>query len=179
MSQAGIINTSGGPVPPQVPTSFVTNSGTAIPVANILNVLATDTTSNFDNGITDTGSGNTVTILLTNRATNGITTVNATPTTLITLPLGAAGTYYVWGNAQAFASSIPGSSAFTFSGAYRTDGATATVLGTEYHDTFQDASMAASDVNLTASGNSAIFEVTGIAATNVSWNALLEFRQVN
>jgi len=180
MSQAGTIGGGGsGPLPPDVPTTFVTNSGNAIPAANILNILATDTTANNDNGINDTGAGNTVTILLTNRATNGISTVDGSTQNIITLPLGAAGTYMVYGNVQAFASSIPGSAAYSFSGAYRSDGVTATILGTEYHDTFQDASMSTTDIDLTATGNSAVLNVNGIAATNISWNALLEYRQVN
>ena len=53
MSQAGIVDFEG--THPQVPTSFVTNSGTAIPIGNVLEVLGI-------NGITTSGSGNTVTI---------------------------------------------------------------------------------------------------------------------
>lgn len=55
MSQSGLLNTTSGPMPPAVATSYVTDSGTAIPVANILNVLGGE-------GIDTTGSGNTVTI---------------------------------------------------------------------------------------------------------------------
>jgi hypothetical protein len=46
-----------GPTPPQIPTSFVTDNGIAVPVANILNVLGGD-------GCTTQGSGNTVTVIV-------------------------------------------------------------------------------------------------------------------
>ena len=49
-----------GPVPPAVPTSFVTNSGTAVPAANILNVLGS-TVAAGSTPFRSIGSGNTVT----------------------------------------------------------------------------------------------------------------------
>jgi hypothetical protein len=57
MSQAG----SGGQntVGPNVPTSFVTNSGTATPVANVVDIVG-------GSGITTMGGGNTIMISLTN-----------------------------------------------------------------------------------------------------------------
>jgi hypothetical protein len=54
MSQV-IKNLASGPVPPAVPTSFVTDSGTAIPAANILNVVG-------GTGTVTSGSGNTITV---------------------------------------------------------------------------------------------------------------------
>lgn len=55
MSQSGIINTTSGPVPSNVATTYVTDSGNAVPASNVLNVLGND-------GITTSGSGNTITV---------------------------------------------------------------------------------------------------------------------
>ncbi len=55
MSQAGKLNSSSGPVPPSVATSYQTDAGIAVPAANILNVFGGE-------GIDTSGAGNTVTI---------------------------------------------------------------------------------------------------------------------
>lgn len=60
MSQAGLLRVGTNILPPSVPTSFVTNSGTAVPVANILNVLGT-TVAAGSTPFRSIGSGNTVT----------------------------------------------------------------------------------------------------------------------
>lgn len=183
MSQAGDISSTSGPVPPQVPTSFVTDiNSPAIPAANILNEIGGQTSANANFGIrTDGSSGsNTLTVQLTNRQTATVTTADATPTTLLTFSLPAvAGTYYVFGNVQAFTSTGPAGGAYSFSGGYLTNGASATELGTEFHDTFQSAALLTSDIFLSPSGNNVVLTVQGVAGLTINWNSLLEFRQVN
>ncbi len=51
MSQITKTLTSGGPIPGNIPTSFVTDSGTVVPAANIVNV-------NGSNGVTVTANPN-------------------------------------------------------------------------------------------------------------------------
>lgn len=177
MSQAGILSVTASP---SVPTSFVTDSGTAVPVANILNVLGSDTTVNDDDGIRVIGSGNTVTVQLTNRATGTATTNDATPTTALTFSLGATpGVYYVEGNITAFNSTDTAGGVYNFVSGFRTTGVAATEIGTEFKDSFEEAAMAASDFNVVASGNDIIIEVEGIAAKTINWNVSLTYRFVS
>ena len=180
MSQAGIINTTSGGSPPNVPTSFVTDSGTAVPAANILNVFTAESAANFDNGIHDTGSGNTITISLTNRQTGLLTTTDASVQTIITFPLGATpGVYLFDGTVQAYDITDVAGGAYNYATGIRTDGATGTILGTEFKDVFEDLAMSAADFNANVSGNNLIIQVQGLAGKTLHWNAFLSYRFVS
>lgn len=179
MSQAGILNVSGA-IPPDVPITFQTDDGNATSAANVIIFTAEDSTDNDDNGVTFTGSGNTVTLLLTNRATASVSTSDDTPTTALTFPLGAvAGVYYVEGSIVAFNSTDVAGGVYNFISGMRTTGAAATEIGTEDKAVFEEAAMADSDFAITVDGNNAIVEVTGIAGKTIDWNILLKFRFVS
>ena len=174
-----------GPVPPAVPTSFFTQDGTAVPAANILIINAIDSSENNDNGIitkggvAGTGTANEVDVVITNRATGQVTTTDATPTTIITFPLGATpGVFYARGNIVAYDLTDVAGGAYDFSTGARTTGAAGTELGTEYKDVFEEAAMATADFNIVVSGNNLIVQVVGIAAKTINWNAELTYRFV-
>ncbi len=179
MSQAGIISTISGPVPPDVPTTFTADVGVATPAANNLNVFGQTNFVDDDAGIRTEGIGDTLLIQLTNRITATTTTTDATLTTIISLALGATpGTYYIYGNAQAFNASTPAGGSYSYGGAVRTDGATATLISAAYHDEFEEPALAAADIFLNVSGNNALLQVQGDALLSINWNTLLEYRMV-
>lgn len=182
MSNAYFLVTSGN-MPPAVPTSFVTDdSTTAVPAANLLNVITRDTTDDNDNGIqttADPDNGDNLYVENTNRATGITTTSDDTPTTVITLPMGATpATYFVWGNGVAFNSSSPAGSTYGYRGGFRTTGAAGVELGTEYNTSFSDMALDDADITLSVSGNDIIVQVTGVSGLSVDWNVLFEFRKV-
>lgn len=180
MSQAGILNTSAGPVPPTVPTQFTADSGTAIPAANNLNVFGIDSPLNNDNGISTVGAGDTLQVVLNNRVTGAIATANATPTTVFAFNLGATpGVYIFEGNLVAFNSTDTAGAGYTFSSAFRTDGVTATEIATEFKDVMEEAAMATADFSIAGVGNTMTLTATGIAGKTINWNALINYRFVS
>ncbi len=179
MSQV-IKNLASGPVPPAVATSFVTDvNSPAIPDLNILNVPGGTTTANVANGIrTDGSSGsNTLTIQLTNRLAGAVVTTNATPTTLLTFPLGvAAGSYFFTVTMSAYDRTDTATGGYEVYGTFRTDGVTAVLVGDSDSIVHEDPALVAVDFEFVASANNALFQVTGIAAKTISWVALLTYQ---
>lgn len=179
MSQAGNISFTSGPIPPQIATSFVTDSGTAVPVANILNVLGNDSTANNDNGISTTGSGNTVTAVLSNRITGSASITGAITGDIMTFSLGASAAVYrfnvyIAGRDTAGAS-VGSGVGYTIDASAKTDGATAAIISTPDIDADEDAALSNALMSFVASGNTVIARGTGVAGETISYKAVATY----
>lgn len=169
-----------GPVPPDVPTTFVTDSGNAVPVANILNVLGNDTISNDTDGITTTGAANTLTILLTNRISVTVTTSDGggqTQTVNLMTPSNNTSIsfrFLVTGYDSASNETAGGE----LIGLARAAGGTLSVIGT--NDTFDesDAGLNAVDWDVVDTASPILQATfTGVAGRSIVWRGLFEYIQ--
>ena len=181
MSQSGLVAITSGILPPSVPLQFTADDATtAVPAANNLNVFSIENTANNDNGVRTTASGSTMTVQLTNRKTATVTTSDATPTVIMTFALGATpGIYYFEGNLVAHDVTDTSGGVYTFVSGFRTSGAAATEISSEFKDVFEEASMATADFSISASANNFVITVTGIAAKTINWNSILTYRFVS
>lgn len=181
MSQVYKNSGSSGPVPPTVATSYVTDSGIAIPAANVLNVLTSDTTVNDDDGIISTGSANTVTVLLTNRAKVTATTSDGggqTQTVTIFTPLvSSAITFVVSVTGYDSANNEVAGGELVGIGR-RSAGGVTVVVGT--NDTFDetDSGLMASDWDIVTNGTAIQAQFVGVAGRTINWSAVLIYDQV-
>lgn len=176
-------NTSSGPVPPDVPTEFETQNGTAIPSANLLIVNGIDSTENdldgiiVKGGVVGTGTSNKVDVVLTNRITGTATTTDAvTPQTVYSFPLGATpGTYNFFIRIVAYNQTSLLSASYTSFAAVRTTGAAGTLIGESTGMFEEEGAMTAYDVANSITGNTYELIVTGYNADTVVVVALTEY----
>jgi hypothetical protein len=166
---------SAGPVPPTVATSYVTDDGTAVPAANVLNVLARDTDEYNENGIqtvADPNLSNNLYVEITNRLQGDGSTVDASTDDIITLALGATpAVYNIFINGVGFNSSTPAGLGFSVTGIFRTTGAAGVEINVDNTNVNKEAALAAADVGLSVSGNNVVLTVTGVAGLNITWAA--------
>jgi|ERR1700754_4522317 len=177
------IQGSGGTPPPPGTVGFLSGQIGTNPVppdgANNINIFAEETTANVLVGIQTRGdaAGNTIWVQLTNRIQGFISTNDATPTTIITFPMGATpGVYKFDGNIEAFNTTDVAGAAYGFQIAIRTTGAAGTVIGVSFDDDFEEAAMAAANFTVTASGNNYLVQVIGIAGKAIDWRCLTTYR---
>ncbi len=179
------VGVSAGSLPPSVATSYVTDNGTAVPAANVLIVHGTDSTENNSSGIiakggvVGTGTSNEVDIVLTNRVKGDVTTSDATPTIIISFALGATpGVYTFSGDITAYDSTDVAGASYGVVAGFRTTGAVAIEIGTQFSTNFEEPAMATSNIATSVSGNNVLIEVIGIAGKTIDWDALFTYRFV-
>lgn len=181
MSQIIKTLTSGGPIPPDIPTEFDTDiNSPAIPALNILNVIGGDVTTNTDAGIqTDGSSGsNILTVELTNRVRGTVTTTDATPTTLAIFSLGGTPAVYTFDiQIACFNLTDVNGDGYAIFATARTDGVTATRCDNPDKVVNEEVSDAA-DANFVVSGNNIIIQVTGILGKTHHWKTVATYVKV-
>ena len=170
MSQAGILvsGSSGGGV-----SSLTGDTGGAVsPLAGNINIIGAD-------GLTVVGNPATYTLTITPGTIGTVTTTNATPTTVLTIPLGATPGVYTF-DAQIGGYDVTDTEAvgYTLVGAVRTTGAAAVLIAGQALDEFEETTpvdLTACTAVLNVTGNSAIFQVTGLAGKTIHWKASTQY----
>jgi hypothetical protein len=178
MSQAGIINTTVGPSPPDVPTSFEAQIGTAIPAANVLNVIGASVAENDVNGIfteANPDGSNNLFIILSNRFNDDLTTTDATTQELSLRSLDVAGVYTFTIEIAAFNTTDNLGAAYSIFVGYISDGITATKLDASDQIKNTQPAMNACIVHLNAVGGAMQVTVNGLAGKTIKWNMLATF----
>jgi hypothetical protein len=164
---------------PSIPTSFVTDAGTATTAANTLNVLGGQLVADHDEGIWTTGSGDTLTVNLTNRSTGQVTTSDDTPTTIVSFTFGGSAAVATFEGIITAMNNVTGEGAsWRLFASSKTNGTTTTEIGSDASVNFKEASLATANVTFTAVGNAVLISAVGIAATSINWDALINYRQV-
>lgn len=176
MSHINIPTTSGN-LPPEVPTSFVTDDGTtAIPAAHILNVNGAGlpvpgVINDNDNGIETYANpdlSNNLAYFLTNRLVASATIPINTTQVAFSQNLGATpGVYNFQVYISGFAPTDNLGCAFVIFGSLRTDGASSTFIVNQDIISDCEAGLLGSTVILSASGNNIVATATNTSLTSV------------
>ena len=183
MSQIYKRLTSTGPIPPVIPTTFQTQDGNAVPLANILIVNAFDSVENNVNGIVTkggvaggnppgTGATNETDVYLTNRLQGTASTVGAVTTTIITFSPTVIGTYSIEARVASYNTTSSLGAGYSMFSAIRFDGANCVLCGTPDRIVNEEGAMSAANCTVTVSGGNILISGVGYAAQTINWSAV-------
>lgn len=171
------VGTTAGSLPPSVPTSFVTDSGTAVPALNILNVV---TPGGGTQGISTSGSGNTITVTLTdNTFTGTATTTGATNANISTsVPVPNNSVISIRANIAGYDTTANLAVGGELLASARNVGGTVTVIGIPDRTKNNDPLLNDTNWTLIASGTNAVIQVTGTGSGGgsdvINWRAIID-----
>ena len=178
MSQI-IKGVTAGSLPPSVPTSFVTDSGTVIPASNIVNINSGSTSSNNANGISviaNPTTSNNELIQLTNRISGSATTTDAATQTLVfSFPLGIVPANYQFEvSVSALDKTDNLGATYKFIFPLRTTGTTPFTYGLTTPIQNEEGAMSGVIVALqgVSSDNTLKLRVNGLAGKTIDWVAV-------
>ncbi len=160
-----------GALPPSVPTSFVTDSGTATPAGNVINVV---TPGGGTQGIATSAPGSSNIILITVTGTTATaTTIGATTATLLTIPMAADSGMTLDVLICGFESTLPGVVGSSLTASFIRIGAGVPTL-VQLPDDQQNisATLFLVSYSITGSGANVIVTVTGQAGVTINWRGI-------
>lgn len=183
MSQAGILNMSGGGGSGSPVQTLTGDSGGAVPpTANNITVPGATSSTNNTNGITTVGNAgaSTVSFTLTNRITGTATTTDAvTPQTLSSFNLGATpATYLLEIRIIAYNVTDTRSAGYTSTSVIRTTGAAGSEINANPGIISEEGTMSGVVVQNQITGNTVEIIVTGLAGKTIQWRALTTYIEV-
>jgi len=144
-----------------------------IPIGNTLGAPALGNITSLDGSIIVTNGPGSID-LSASTAKGTASTVGATTQNLITVPLGATpGTFQFEARVKAFEATGPSGAGYNLYATFRTDGATATLIG-QQPILNEDAALTDADAYFVASGNSAVLQVLGVTGLTISWSGETE-----
>jgi hypothetical protein len=163
---------------PSIPTSFVTQNGTAVPAANILLVNGNDSTENNANGVitkggvAGTGTANEVDVIITNRLQGSVTMAGAVTSPIITFTPTVIGTYAIEARVAAYNTTGSIGAGYSVFGTARFDGVNCNLVGTPDKIVNEEGAMSAANVTMTVSGANILINGVGYAAQTINWSAV-------
>lgn len=166
---------SSGSVPPTVATSYVTDDGTAIPAANILNVNGVDTTENNANGILTRANpdlSDNLEIVFTNRLQGSVSTSGAATGTIISFTPTVVGTYSIEFRVAAYNETSLLGAGYSMFGAVRFDGVNSNICDTFDELVNEEGTMSSVDIFVTTSGANVLLRGTGYLGQDINWAAV-------
>lgn len=164
-----------GPVPPAVPTSFVTDDGTSIPALNIENILGVDSTENNVNGILTRANpnlSNNLQIVITNRIQGVITTVGAVTSAIITFTPTIIGTYAFECRVAAYNTTSLLGSGYSIFVAIRFDGVNSNLTGIADVIDNEEGAMSSANTTVTTAGANFLINGSGYLGQTINWSAV-------